>query len=432
MLSELTNRVASLFRRSSSELMTVDANIETAELSWNQKLFKELIKMAQFQIGDIDRQQAELLQKNTVGTLLGCRIVLTRSSDPSPGEADAVRASIVEALALAGDLAAAEKVAESISIEGHDEAVSARQSIIEGWARKDPKHALKLALNIRTVKSDGEDEYVDEDEREEECEDAMFAVLKTVAEKAKPDEVRKLAVKIIPRLADNSQLRNHIRVLLVRAMAAVGGINEARKMAAEEEVPRNQIPECLSVYEFSRASEDIEAARTIAEEYNFKPYEQWLKIAEVTHELQDIARARAEIMAIPVKDIAKGWTADFERNFNFLTLAKISGDPNDVMVVREALVANPETADSLFMELCRITRDRNDFALLLNNAKRDDDRYSALACIAGITGQEADFIAASKEALSIVPSIPQASAGYLCGRSLAELAQVLCGKPLRR
>lgn len=391
-----------------------------------QKLFNELIELAKLQIGEIDRQQAELSQKSTIGELFGCQIVVRRSSDPSPVEADVVRAGIVEALALAGDVVPAEKVAESISVEGHDEAMSARQSIIEGWARKDPKHALKLASATAKTTDD-----VDEDEQKEQRENAMFAILETIADTSKPDEVRKLADRII-RQSNQTYERNTACVIRVRATAAMGKIDEARKMAAEEEVPCNQIPEHLAVYEFSRAVEDIETARAIAEKYDYESYKQWLKIAEATRESRDIVRARAEIMAIPVQDITKGWTADFERNFNLLALAKISRDQNDVAVAREALVANPQTADSLFMELCRITRDPKDFALLLNKAKHDYNRYSALACIAEITREKADFIAASKAALTINDPPRGVSAGYLRGRALAELAQVLSGKPLHR
>lgn len=412
MISELTGRVASP--------------------SWKQNLFVELIELAKASVGEIDYQRADRLQKNTLGEFLGCRIVLTRGSDPSPGEADAVRADIVEAFALAGDLVAAEKFAESISTEGHDDAVSARRSIIKGWARKDPGHALKLAS--ATIKSTYA-EYVDEDEQKEQRENAMFVVLETIAETSKPDEVRKLADRII-RQSNQTYERNVACVIRVRATAATGKINEARKMATEEKVPCNQIPEHLAVYKFSRAVEDIEAARSIAEKYDYEPYEQWLKIAEATREPQDIARARAEIAAIPTQEIEKGWTADFRRNFNLLALAKISGDLNDIAVAREGILANPQSADSLFMELCRITRDRNDFALLLESTKREyrgkTDRYSALACIAEITQEELDFIAASKAALEINDPPQGVSAGYLRGRSLAELAQVLCGKLLHR
>lgn len=393
-----------------------------------QKLFNELIELAKLQIGEIDRQRAELLQKSTIGELFGCQIVITRSSDPSPSEADAVRTDIVEALALAGDLATAEKVAKGISVEGHDEAMSARQSIIKGWARKDPGHALKLAS--ATTQTTG-DEYMDEDGQKDQRESAMFVVLETIAETSKPDEVRKLADRIV-RQSNQNYERNAACVIRVRATAAMGKIDEARKMASEEKVPCNQIPEHLAVYKFSRAVEDIEAARAIVERNDYEPYEQWLKIAEATHEPQDIARARAEITAIPVQEIEKGWTADFGRNFNLLALAKISGNQNDVIVAREALVANPQTADSLFMVLCRITRDPKDFALLLNSAKHDEARYSALACIAEITRDKVDFIAAAKAALSIDDPPRGVSAGYLRGRSLAELAQVLCGKPLHR
>ena len=90
------------------------------KLLWKKRLFEELIEMAMLQVGDIVHQRAEHLGKNTIGDFLGCRIVLTRSSDPSPSEADEVRADIVEALALARDLEVAEEIAEKISPEGHD------------------------------------------------------------------------------------------------------------------------------------------------------------------------------------------------------------------------------------------------------------------------------------------------------------------------
>lgn len=391
---------------------------------WKQKLFKELIESAKFQVSNIGHQRAELLRKNVIGEFLGCQIALVRSSDPNPGEADSVRADIVEALALAGDLRAAEKITRSISVEGYGEAESARISIIKGWARKNLRKALKLASTIA-------DNDIDEDEKKEKYKNAIFAILETIAEGPMHDEVRALADWIV-RQSNQNYERNAACVMLVRATAAMGEIDEARKMAERERIPYNQIPEYLAVYEFSHAVEDLKAARAIAEKYDFEPYEQWLKIAEATCEPQDIARARTEVMAIPVKDMAEGWTADFNRNFNLLKLAKISGDQNDITIARRRILANPQSANSLFMGLCRITRDRNDFALLLNRAKWGGDRYSALACVAEIIGQEADFIAALKAALDINAPPRGVSVEYLRGRSLAELAQVLCGKPIAR
>ncbi|MEK7096461.1 MAG: hypothetical protein AAB881_00710 [Patescibacteria group bacterium] len=390
------------------------------KLLWKKRLFEELIEMAMLQVGDIVHQRAEHLGKNTIGDFLGCRIVLTRSSDPSPSEADEVRADIVEALALAGDLAVAEEIAEKISPEGHDEAVFARQSIIRGWAKKDLGYALKLAS--LTAKTTGdEDDYVDEDEQKVQRQIAMFVVLETIAETSQPDMVRKLADRIVRQ----SYKQGVVRVIRVRATAAMGKIDEARKMAAKEKVPCYQLSEYLAVYEFSQANEDILAARAIAERFDCEPWEHWLKIAKATRDPRDIARARAEITAIPVQEIEKGWSADFRRYFNLLALAKISADQSDITVAREALLSNPESVDSLFMELCRITRDRNDFAILLESTTDETDIYSALACIAEISQEEADFITASTAAMEI-------SDRYLRGRSLAELAQVLCGKQLSR
>ncbi len=365
---------------------------------WGQELLDTLIEQAQASLGEV-----------------GCH------------EADNLRAAIVEALALAGDLEAAQtvdesiSVAESISHDGFCQAL-ARESIIRAWARVDPARALELASAIAET---GYEKYKNEQSQQRLC--ALFAVLQTIDRTSRPEEVRKLADLVI---GGSLQIYLACVVIRARATAAMGDIDGARKIA-EEAAPYNQIPGHLAVYEYSRAVEDIQAARAIAERYGYSAYEQWLQIAGATHELQDIERARAEVAAIRNKDIERGFPAyfDFERNSGLLALARISGALKDIVAAREGILANPESSDLLFMALCRITQDPDDFALLLKSAMRKYRhgiyRVAALACIAEITGEERDFIATSAAVLAISAPPEGISLAYLQGRSWASLAQIL-------
>jgi hypothetical protein len=95
-----------------------------------------------------------------------------------------VKADLVKAIVLSGDIKSAKHEAEKIPInEEYAQCASgAFTSIVSGLAKEDPKKALELVPNI-----------LDEDSRSE----ALFEVLKAASDKWDVEKIQKLADQII-------------------------------------------------------------------------------------------------------------------------------------------------------------------------------------------------------------------------------------------
>src|SRR3989344_153219 len=218
--------------------MIKQEDVSVNSVAWKTKLFYELIVQALLEVGDVVKNRTELLKKNTLGELLGCALVMVRSSDPSSGEADAVRADVVEALALVGDLTFAEEVERSISEEGYDEACNARLAIIKSWAHKDPDRAMQMALN--PIPKDPEivgTEFEDLNEKEEQQEQGLREILGAITETARPEYIVRWITEVLPKYVQHQDdeyspcLICRSQVILAEAMAYSGDIEGARKIA---------------------------------------------------------------------------------------------------------------------------------------------------------------------------------------------------------
>jgi len=325
-----------------------------------------------------------------------------------------VKADLVKAIVLSGDIESAKHEAEKIPLnkEYAENVSSAFTSIVSSLAKEDPEKALELVPNI-----------LDEDSRPE----ALFEVLKAVSDKWDVEKIQKLAGQIIKTPYPYYQIE--ARLLVMEVLAAKGQLEAAREKAQQEPGPANQLRAYLSIYKSSQAPEDIEAARISAAKCEYQPWEGWLQIAEITRDSNDVAVARKEIAAI--KDIVtKGRQTTHFRERALIELAKITGDAEDVRVAREAAIA--ADTQSLLMEFTRSTRNDADIDLLRKSGKNPSEHFDALAGVAEITQQESDFRAAY-EAAKNLHTIPRVASGeYLRARAFAELAQVLQGETLHR
>ncbi|HVM77022.1 MAG TPA: hypothetical protein VMU07_02625, partial [Candidatus Paceibacterota bacterium] len=161
---------------------------------------------------------------------------------------------------------------------------------------------------------------------------ALRGILGVIAKEKEPAFVVKWITEVLPTYLKHDDEEDapclicQSQDILAEAMAAAGDVEGAREVAKKQRIPADQVATWLGVYKTSRALEDLEAARTIAEKYDYELHEQWLKIAEATHEMQDIARARAEVLKIPnpIRENETGWVKDFRINDNLLAIAKIT------------------------------------------------------------------------------------------------------------
>lgn len=325
-----------------------------------------------------------------------------------------VQAKLVEAIALSGNIASAEREAEKIPInkEYAEHVSSAFTSIISSLAKENPEKALELVPNI-----------LDEDSRPA----ALFEVLKAVSDKWDVEKIQKLADQIIEIPYAYYQIET--RLLVTEVLAARGQTEAAREKARQDPGPANQLRAYLSIYRSSQESEDIEAARALATKCEYHPWEEWLRVAEVTHDPRDIVAARKEIDKIK-NIVTKSKQTTHFRERALIELAKITSETEDVRVAREATIA--ADTQSLLMELARSTRNDADIDLLRKSGKNPFEHFDALATVAEITKQESDFRAAYEAAKELRPIPGVASGEYLRAYAFAELAQVLEGKTLQR